>query len=961
MYRLFLFITILSLASIVNAQKLGIPEIEYFNRRQYGGGTQNWKVSQSDNDLIYFANNNGLVEYDGVKWKLHTHMGDGGLRSVKCIDDRIYIGTDDDLGYFEYDSHNHLSYVSLANNTRLKDLGEAWTILSWNEKVVFHTEAAIIIFDNDEVASVIPSVSRFISAFVVNEMLLVNDEQEGLLEVRGGKIYPVSGGEAFAEKNIASIMALSNRELLVGTMHHGAYVWDMNNVRPWDGEANEFLKNANIFSGVRYNDELMLFGTIQSGIVITNMAGELVMVIDKDKGLMNNTVLGLFVDKEGGVWCGLDNGIARIALNNNVSFLSGYYNLGTGYVQERYKGDWFFGTNQALFKIDDRGFRDPLKDRSDFVRIAGTDGQVWSIHKEDNQLLCGHNLGVFEINDETSRLITPSSVNGVWNFLPVNDNSDLMISGTYNGLILFERKNEKWQFKQHIDGFSESSRYIEWDKLGRLWVSHSLKGVYCLSFSNDYTIIEDVKSYSKEELPGSNSLVVRHFNEQTIIVANNGLFYINDKGEIQNYKQLDHFFEPNQYPYSINEDRFKNLWLFYHDYVEVLRYLEDGTYKKIALPFIPLERKLVSGFESVYVLDRENVFFGIEDGYAHYLMQDYNNLRIPFKVHLRSFVGKNDSLPYTLLQKDDAEVQQAVVPVYPFRQNYFEIEYAATFYGDKEIEYSTFLSGFDDRPSDWNPATSRQFTKLKEGDYYFTIKARNKFGIQSIPLTFHFKILPPWHRHVYAKIAYLVFILIIAFVLTVIFNRKIEVSRQKEKLKAHEKYKEKEERLTNEALQAEKEMIKMRNDKLRSEMKFKEDELAGLTVHIIQKNNLLSELQGQLKRIKRIKVHDESERKIDNLIKKIDKDIDNESNWQLFENQFEQVHHTFLTRLVEKHSDLTDKERKLCAYIRMGMASKEIASLMNISTRSVENNRYKLRQKLGLMAGDDLSKYISEV
>ena len=64
---------------------------------------------------------------------------------------------------------------------------------------------------------------------------------------------------------------------------------------------------------------------------------------------------------------------------------------------------------------------------------------------------------------------------------------------------------------------------------------------------------------------------------------------------------------------------------------------------------------------------------------------------------------------------------------------------------------------------------------------------------------------------------------------------------------------------------------------------------------------------------------------------------------------------------MEKHNDLSDKEKKLCAYIKMGMASKEIASLMNISTRSVENNRYKLRQKLGLQSGDDLSEYIAAV
>jgi DNA-binding CsgD family transcriptional regulator len=535
-----------------------------------------------------------------------------------------------------------------------------------------------------------------------------------------------------------------------------------------------------------------------------------------------------------------------------------------------------------------------------------------------------------------------------------------MVSGTYNGLILFEKQNGKWLFKGHIEGFNESSRFIEWDKRGRLWISHDFKGVYCLNFSEDYNDIDTITEFPASEFSETNNVVVSRLKNRIVIIGSRGLYQLSSQVNIERFEEFDQFFT-GAYPLNIEEDKYGNLWLIYHDYIEVLRYLEDGTYKKISLPFIPLEKKLVNGFESVYVSDKENVFFGIEDGYAHYVMQDYNNFRIPFNVHLRIFRGRADSLIYTLHQNKSEDYRQSQIPVYPFKKNFFAIDYAATFYSDKDLEYSTSLSGFDDEASDWSKATRREFTKLSEGDYAFTVKARNRYGVQSLPLTFQFKVLPPWYRHLYAKIGYFTIILIIVFVVIKIFNRRIEASRQKEKLKARQRYQEKEEQLTSEALRAEKEVIKMRNDKLRSEMKFKENELAGLTVHIIQKNDLLSELQGQLNRIKKIKTHAEVERKIDNLVKKIRKDIENENNWESFEKQFAQVHHTFLNRLMEKHNDLTEKEKKLCAYIKMGMASKEIASLMNISTRSVENNRYKLRQKLSLQPGDDLSEYIAAI
>jgi DNA-binding CsgD family transcriptional regulator len=106
---------------------------------------------------------------------------------------------------------------------------------------------------------------------------------------------------------------------------------------------------------------------------------------------------------------------------------------------------------------------------------------------------------------------------------------------------------------------------------------------------------------------------------------------------------------------------------------------------------------------------------------------------------------------------------------------------------------------------------------------------------------------------------------------------------------------------------------------------------------------------------------DNLDKKVNSLVHKIDKDIDNDSHWELFEIHLEQVHEDFLNRLREKHTDLSAKELKLSAYLRMNMSSKEISALMNISVRAVENNRYKLRKKLNLDGKDNLIDYIMAV
>ena len=84
------------------------------------------------------------------------------------------------------------------------------------------------------------------------------------------------------------------------------------------------------------------------------------------------------------------------------------------------------------------------------------------------------------------------------------------------------------------------------------------------------------------------------------------------------------------------------------------------------------------------------------------------------------------------------------------------------------------------------------------------------------------------------------------------------------------------------------------------------------------------------------------------MVRKINKEIDNENQWKIFETQFENVHEEFLKRLKTTYPDLTPRELKLCAYLRMNNSSKEISLLMNISTRGVEISRYRLRKKLNL-------------
>nr|WP_321451540.1 LuxR C-terminal-related transcriptional regulator [uncultured Carboxylicivirga sp.] len=951
------------IACSVYAQKVGLPEMEYFNRRQYGGGTQNWRISQNKHDLIYFANNDGVLEFDGVNWQLHREGSPFVVRSVKAIDDRIYAGLFNQVGYYQCDdSLRQLKFHSYPLTKQLQQSGEFWNIHYWNNKVVFQSETNLLFYEHDELTTVIEAKSRFSSSYLINGLLLLHEESEGLMEVRGDKVYRVPGGQIFKDKMITSVLSVSEDKVIIGTMTHGLFVWDMNTIKPWSVGANKKLINANIFCGTNYKDDFLVFGTIQSGLLITDLDGNIVMHIDKDKGLTNNTVLSVFVDDEGSIWGGLDNGIVRVNFNTSITFLQGYYDIGTGYVMKNYNGQYYMGTNQALFTIDEDVLHNPLITRKNFHKIENSEGQVWSLFKDKDQILCGHNLGVFEIKNKNAKLITPSVIKGAWIFRPVYNNPNQMIVGTYNGLLLLEKIGLKWKFKWKIQGFDISSRFMEWDKDGNLWITHGYEGIFRVQFNKDYSKVSEVDNIPFASVDtNASDIVVNKMDGECLFVGDQGMYQWNPKqNKFERYTKWDSFFEKNYFPKSIYMDEYKNVWYFHYGMVGVLRHMEDATYKKIEFPFKVLHNKLVNSFESLLVPNNKETFFGVEDGFAHYQVDQIKNYRKPFKIHIRSFKGVTDTIPYVLSQGNN-KIEQSVIPVYEFRNNSFTVQYAATYYEDDEVQYSSFLKGVDESYTSWSDRTVREFTKLKEGNYEFTVKAINRYGIQTSPISFKFEVLPPWYRSLTAKITYLIGILIITLLVFLIFNKRLEISRAKEVLKQRALYKDKEEKLQREALNAEKEMIKLRNEKLRNEMVHKEKELANSTMNIIRKNEFLGTLKLQLKKLKGISDKSELENKIQNLIRRIDKDLDSESYWEVFELHLEQVHESFLDRLKEVHPDLTPREQKLAAYIRMGMSSKEIASLMNISARAVENNRYKLRQKLDIKQGENLGRYITNL
>ena len=161
-----------------------------------------------------------------------------------------------------------------------------------------------------------------------------------------------------------------------------------------------------------------------------------------------------------------------------------------------------------------------------------------------------------------------------------------------------------------------------------------------------------------------------------------------------------------------------------------------------------------------------------------------------------------------------------------------------------------------------------------------------------------------------------------------------------------------------ETLENDRKIIELKNEALKNEIKLKSKQLANSAMALVKKNETLMELKNELVQHKS---GFDNYYSYKNLLKKVDNSIAHKDEWKIFEHNFNQVHEEFFSQLKKQFPDLTPKDLKLCAYIKMNLSTKEIAPLLNISIRGVETHRYRLKSKLNLNNGNSLGSYLRNI
>lgn len=888
-------------------------------------------LSQAENQNIYIANGTGLLEYTGAEWNLYKVPNETVVRSVKAVGNRIYTGAYMELGYWERTEEGSLQYTSLLSllPSDILDGEQFWHIEETEGVVIFQSFENLYLYnaEQERITEIeIPTNNLISSLYRVGGKIYFQVAAEGLFAIEHGKTRRVIEADILGDLVIIHLF-LRDEKLRLVTQSGEFFSWDGAFLQPYFEELSSELAGVHVFSSVELPDASILLGTVADGLYQVSDQGELLFHVHQGNGLLNNTVLSLFVDRANNIWAGLDNGISvsnpdsplRIFQDENGKIGSVYASI--------QKDDYLYlGTNQGLY------FR--MEAEKDFRLIPGTHGQVWSLNEIDGELFCGHNNGTYLVKDGSVEKLADRS--GTWIVLKLESEEDYYLQGHYNGLSLLRKEGEIFQELPMLKDFPHSAKSIVSEKDGSIWVGNEHKGVFRLRLNQTLDAVEVRKNYQFENTTGITSSIFK-FNDTLYYSTKDKIFqYRKDQDVFRGESSIAEIFEKkSRISGKLVSSNNQSIWAFGENvlYTVGLDHLRPGySLETVYLPYGI--GKITQGYENLSQLGASNYLMGMVNGYLLFDTMNFPEPDLEIRI---------DRIENHELDEAPELVKLSGEQDFVYQKNNLSFFFSIPQYSRSTIpKYSHRLVGLSDKWSDWSPKSTANFKNLSFGEYEFQV--RGKLGEKvSEPVNFRFVVNRPWYFTSTAIIGYVLLFLALMWGVHRLYIRH------------HHKVVEENARLLKmKNLEAQQEIIKLKNQQLEKDIAAKNKELAFSTMSLIKKNEFLSNLKDKLK------TSAESP-EMASVIRTIDKDISVEDDWNFFKEAFNNADKDFFKKIKSRHPELTSNDLKLCAYLRLNLTSKEIAPLLNISVKSVEIKRYRLRKKMDLDKSVALTDYILDV
>ena len=903
------------------------PYFENYDISQYRAGNQNWDISEAEDGRLYVANNQGLLQYDGLNWQLYQMPNKTTIRSVLAHNNKIYVGSYEEFGYFENSGNGTLVYKSISRSSDVSGLDnqEFWQILAFGDQVVFRSFTGVYIYNNNKNIKQFTPPSTLIHCKVLNNELHVATLNNGIFKLKNDKLIPYISDERLNNCKVVDIVD-TEEGLFIVTALNGCFIFNGKELKIWNKKIELELKKYQVNTFSELKNGSMAFGTIQNGIYVIDSLAQEKYHINRDNGLINNTVLSQYLSEKGKLWLGLDNGLTSINLNNPLLFYNDITGqLGAVYDVVKFNDKIYIGSNTGLHVLDQN---------KQLKFIAGSQGQVWNLRIVEGDLFCGHNNGTFIVENDEFKMI--SSQTGGWDLKKVPESNGTYVQATYAGLVKYQKNQNNWTFK-HLGKTTMPIRFLAFEDKHTAWAAHAYKGLYRVSFNKELDSIVNIKNYKDKGLGSTYNIRVNRIKNDICIKTNEGWHkYEPLLDSIVPFDLMNKNFGKESY--LISDANSDVIALKKSDKIMLLNFADSGN--DVYLKSKDINERLILGYENFSRLYTDTFAINLTDGF---LVLNLNNQHPNYNIY-------PPSIESVYLNGDLVNINSSNAYVVPYRYQDLIVNLSSPKSTDYYFEYS--VNSIDS--SRWFVVEKGKLdlSNMGYGDYDFSVRTKDVYGDTSEPISFEVVVNPPWYKSSKGFLVYAIFIALLGVLIYVLHRRKINKEQSLLALKFEE---ERKQTIAEKTIENERNLTKVKTSSLKNELELKSKQLANTAMALVKKNETLLELKNELLMHKSAFDNYYAYKK---LMKKIDNSIGHDDEWAIFENNFNQVHQEFLNKLEKQHPELTPKDLKVCAYIKMDLSSKEIAPLLNISVRGVETQRYRLKQKLNLESDTSLLEYV---
>ncbi len=442
--------------------------MQSFSPEDYDGHSQNWDIVESPEGLLYVGNGSGVLEYDGVYWRLIPISNENAVRSLAInTEGRIYVGAQGELGYLAADSLGRMSYVSLLDHVSPDDqaFADVWEAEKTSDGIYFRTFERLFRWNGREMKVWRPE-EEFGRIFALRDTLYVNQRGIGLMQMEDDVLALAPGGGAFKDDLIRGLVPWGEASYLVVTDARGMFQCSTQRGTepaciPFKPGLTELLASLQPYNATLLPEGHLAIGTAR-GVVLLDDRGRLLRNLNESSGLRDEDILSTYVDSQGGLWLGLDNGLARVEVATSLSYFDKTLGL-PGAVEQvvRHHGSLYAAANLGVYLLRPAAAGAPAR----FEPMPGISRQCWSLVSTEEALLAGSTRGLYDV--DAGRMLWQTGVH-VYALHRSRRDPTLLYLGLEDGLAQMRLRAGRWTDAERIGGVRELVRSLVEDGLGQV-------------------------------------------------------------------------------------------------------------------------------------------------------------------------------------------------------------------------------------------------------------------------------------------------------------------------------------------------------------------------------------------------------------------------------------------------------------------------------------------------------------